>query len=403
MPTLGSEIVGKGVTFTNAFVSNPWCCPSRATILRGQYSHTTGVYDNAPPNGGFASFRDYQLQSSTLGTWLQAAGYRTALMGKYLNGYGGVVVPPGWDFWRGSTQGYYNYKVSEQGVPRTYGSTPSDYQAVVMAGYADLFIRSTPLDTPLFLWVSTYAPHDPYTPHPTYASDPRCEAATNTDAPAFNEADVSDKPAYIRQKGKVNVQSIGVDRPRAQCRTLLSVDDLIGTVVGALADTGRLADTLLVFTSDNGHANGEHRWNAKRVPYESSIRVPLVVRYDALTAGVARTEPEPSIVANVDIAPTIVDLLGLDVTPGCPSPAYGGSCSGGFDGVSFLPAIAGSPETPRSELLIEHHSVQSTEVPAYCGIRTRRTSTCATGRGSRSSTTWSRTRTRCPTCSETAP
>ncbi|MGH2721594.1 MAG: sulfatase-like hydrolase/transferase, partial [Actinomycetota bacterium] len=282
--------------------------------------------------------------------------------------------PVGWDFWRGtsvgSSSGYYEYKVNEDGIVRTVGSQDPDYHTTVLAGYADTFIRTTDPNTPLFLQVNTYAPHSPYTAETKYASDPRCATVTNTDNPAFNEADVSDKPTYIRTRSTVGTQA-GVETPRAQCRTLLSVDDLIGTVLDALGDTGRLGNTFIIYMSDNGHMNGEHRWGAKWVPYEGSIRVPLVVRYDPMTGGVGRTDGH--LVANIDIAPTLVDFAGISVTPGCPLPFYGGVCTGEFDGVSFLPILDGTAAPSRQDVLIEQKSDTSPSfyVPPYCGVRTQ--------------------------------
>ncbi len=367
MPTLQSELVGKGVSFPNGVVTNPLCCPSRASIQRGQYSHTTGVYGNASPFGGYSTFRSGGLQNSTIATWLDGAGFRTGFIGKYMNGAGASERPPGWDHWRGATAGYYNYKVNENGIVRSFGSSAADYSTSVFSSYADAFIRSTSTDTPLFLMVDPYAPHSSYTPAPAYAADPRCANVTNSTDPSFNEADVSDKPAYIRNKALVSAQSVGTDRRRAECRTLLSVDDLIATVLQALAETGRLGDTLLVYTSDNGSADGEHRWNYKMVPYEGSLRVPFIVRYDPLTGGQPRVDSH--LVANVDLAPTILDLLDIAVAPGCPTPPYGGSCSGGFDGESFLADLDGSATPSREPLLLEHYD-SGNAVPPYCGIRT---------------------------------
>jgi N-acetylglucosamine-6-sulfatase len=367
MPILQSELVGKGVSFPNGVVTNPLCCPSRASIQRGQYSHTTGVYGNDPPFGGYAMFIEGGLHNATIATWLDGHGFRTGFIGKYMNGAGAHERPPGWDFWRGATPGYYGYKVNEDGVIRTYGSAPADYSTSVYASYADAFIRSTSADSPLLLMVNPYAPHTPYTPEPRYAQDAGCADETNTSDPAFNEADVSDKPAYIRTKHLVSAQSIGVDRRRAQCRMMLSVDDLIGTVLDGLSDTGRLGNTLFVFLSDNGSADGEHRWNYKSVPYEGSLRVPFIVRFDPLTNGQARIDYH--LVANVDLAPTLLDLLDIGATPGCPSPPYGGSCSGGFDGRSFLAELDGSPTPAREPLLLEQYD-SGGAVPPYCGIRT---------------------------------
>ena len=143
MPTVQSELIGKGMSFTKGFVVNSLCCPSRATILSGQYSHSTGVYTNSD----YSKFRP--REGSTIATWLDAAGYRTGLVGKYLNGYGkgrATTVLPGWNYWRTFIQppGYFNYSLSVDGVPTSFGSTAASYSTDVLANYATNFIRTDP-------------------------------------------------------------------------------------------------------------------------------------------------------------------------------------------------------------------------------------------------------------------
>jgi len=131
MPTLRADLVHNGTRFVNAFVTDGLCCPSRISMLRGQYDHSTGVYNNAGIYGGWQRVHSLGLESSTLATWLHAAGYRTGLVGKYFNGYNNIAyVPPGWDIWRARKgPAYYNYDVSENGVAKLYGSAPADYDA----------------------------------------------------------------------------------------------------------------------------------------------------------------------------------------------------------------------------------------------------------------------------------
>ena len=293
MPTVQRELVGKGVTFTNAFVVNPLCCPSRASILTGRYSHSTGVYTNVPPHGGFASFRD----GSTVATWLRRAGYRTGYFGKYLNGYRGTYVPPGWHRWVALTSlGYYRYGLNVDGKidgtrNRTWYSTDR------LANAAAAFIRSR--RGPLFLVFAPFAPHRPATPavrhEGAFADLDRWQPSS------YNEADVSDKPAWLQAK---RLRAAGADDAfrRRQYESLLAVDQGIATIVRALTETRRLRNTVILITSDNGYLWGEHRLVDKAVPYEESIRVPLVVRYDRLAAP-ARIETRPAL--NIDLAPTI--------------------------------------------------------------------------------------------------
>jgi N-acetylglucosamine-6-sulfatase len=354
MPSTQQLLVRRGVRFTRAFASNPLCCPSRASILRGQLSHTTGIYLNEGANGGWAGFRDRGLESSTLATWLDGAGYRTGLIGRYLNGYSATTnhVPPGWDHWRG-------------GAVTAYHTGPPVHHSVLTTRFADEFIRETPAGTPLFLHVGYLAPHAPATPAARYATDPRCDGITTSRIPSFNEADVADKPAPVRTKPSMTPEEqayIGTTLPTNQCRALLSVDDSVAAIVNALRETGRLGNTLLVFMSDNGLFLGEHRLQAwKILTYEEAIRIPLVIRYDPLTRDAA-SRSDARLVMNVDIAPTIADLVGLDVRPGCPTPPYG-ACDGGFDGRSLLPLLSGSGSGWRNDLLVENHQA--------CGVRTR--------------------------------
>jgi N-acetylglucosamine-6-sulfatase len=351
MPIVQRELVGHGVTFTNAFVSNPLCCPSRASILTGDYSHSTGVYRQIPPFGRFEAFHD----GSTLATWLDGAGYDTALIGKYIDGYqhAGLTgyVPPGWDRWVGFIHaGYQDYQLSIDGVARAYGDAPGDYSTGVLASEAVSFIRRA--RGPLFLYFAPEAPHAPATP----ARQDRLAFADRPVplAPSFDEADVSDKPAYVRDLPRITdarraeVTAFALD----QDRTLLAVDRAIAQIVDALRATDRLRDTLIVFTSDNGISYGEHRWTKKEVPYEESIRVPMVVRFDPI--GVTKTDTH--LVANIDIAPTVAALAGV-ATPS-------------VDGRSLLPLL-GPPGTDppwRKDLLLEHME-GTNPVPTYCGVR----------------------------------
>lgn len=354
MQVTNTELVENGVKFDHAFASHPLCCPSRTSILRGQYAHTTGIYTNGGSLGGWAGFRDRGLERSTLATWLDDAGYETALVGKYLNGYAASTnyVPPGWDFWRGGGPNYYNV-----GGVRTY-------QSDLLTRYADEFIRGTPTDTPLFLYLSYYKPHAPSKPAPRYAADPRCDGISTSGVPSFNEADVSDKPSTVRNKPLLTPEqqtSVGTTLPTDQCRALLSVDDGVAAVLRALQDTDRLGNTLIVFMSDHGLFLGEHRLQWKVLTYEEAIHIPLVIRYDPLTRNVPGVDGR--LVVNVDIAPTIVDLLGLAVTPGCPDPPYG-PCGGEFEGRSLIPILDGSASDWRSDILVENHR--------SCGVRSDR-------------------------------
>jgi N-acetylglucosamine-6-sulfatase len=358
MPVVNAEIVGRGVTFDNAFVPNPWCCPSRASILTGTYSHTNRVYRNAPPYGGYASFNP----TSTLATWLQNAGYRTGLVGKYLNGYK-TGVPVGWNSWQafsGDEQNeggaYYDYDFVQNGVLGHYGNDPEDYSTDVLAAKAEQFVQTTPSSQPLFLYFTPFAPHGAQIPADRHAT--AFPTLKFTRPPSFNEADVSDKPAYIRSKPPLTSTQIkAADTGRRKMlRTLLAVDEAIGRVLTALEETGRLGTTMILFASDNGLLRGEHRWTKKMVPYEEAIRIPLAIRYDPLTL-LPRTDHH--LVLNVDWAPTVTALSGI--------------AAPGADGVSMVPLLAGiTNPTWRIEFPIEHMKGGAGDpVPSYCAVRTR--------------------------------
>jgi arylsulfatase A-like enzyme len=350
MPTVRSTLVDRGVRFTNGFVVNPLCCPSRASILTGNYSHTTGVFRNDPPHGGFEAFDD----RSTVATWLQEAGYRTALVGKYLNGYRGRYVPPGWDHWFVTFGGsrYYDYTIAADEGRRKASNDPSEYSTDVLATDAVAFIRSTEPGRPLFLCFAPHAPHDPATPGPGDADSFMDLTAWRPES--FDETDVSDKPGYIQQRERSDEAARAeVDRFRAdQYRSLLSVDRAVGHLVDALDAVGRLSRAFLVFTSDNGMLWGEHRWDTKIVPYEESIRVPFVVRSAAL--GQAPRVDE-RFVLNIDLAPTFAELAGA-ATPRC-------------DGKSVLTVLDGSATSWREDFLVEHLGLNRPRVPTYCAVR----------------------------------
>jgi N-acetylglucosamine-6-sulfatase len=357
MPTVKAELVAHGMTFANAMVANALCCPSRAGILTGQYSHTNGVYANQGTHGGFESFDD----SSTITTALHAAGYRTGLLGKYLNQYVNTeasYIPPGWDRWFAFTTNkgngdYFNYNVSDQGVLTSYGESEADYSTDVLAGQADDFIRTTDPAQPLFLYLSTRAPHEKAIPAPRYAHS--FSHLPQWRPPSYSEADVSDKPAYIQAVPRWDLTKRKKrDQARInQYRTLSAVDDAVATVVTALTETGRLDNTLIVFASDNGYLWGEHRWSVKMVPYEESIRVPLVIRYDPLTpiASVDR-----HLVLNIDLAPTFAEVSGASL----PQP----------DGTSLVQLLGGEGVGWRTDFLVEH--LQTGDViPTYCAVRNK--------------------------------
>ena len=357
MPFVQRELVAKGVTFANAFVTNPQCCPSRVSILTGRYAHSTGVWSNVPPNGGFPAFHD---DRSTIATWLHAAGYRTALVGKYLNDYEAAAhrgyVPPGWDRWVAIAEEnghYYDYDLTVNGTLVHRGHAPGDYSTDVLTREAVDFIKTA--RRPFFLYFAPAAPHDPYIPAPPDTT--ACPDLAPYRPSSFGEDDVSDKPGFIRKLPWSETEVEMADQTRlGQCRTLLDVDRSVERIVSALRATGALSSTLIVFTSDNGLLWGEHRLSYKSVPYEESIRVPMVMRYDPMTNS---PRVEQRFVLNVDLAPTFAALAGLPHRP--------------LGGRSLVPLLRGETVPWRVSFPLEHaHGNERIPIPDYCGVRTPR-------------------------------
>lgn len=305
MPAVQSGLVRNGVKFNNAFVTLSLCCPSRATALRGQYAHNHNVTTIAPPEGGELRFRELGRDQSTIATWLQSddvqLDYKTGLVGKYLNQYNGEYVPPGWDEWYGTVgngEGRDGNTLNENGTIRNYEEYPTDLYRDKALG----FIRNA--DQPFFLWVGYQAPHAPAPPAPRHA-----DLYTDLQLPqppSFNEADVSDKPLWVRSLPTLTTQDVNrfTTLQRNRVRSLQAVDESIDAIMDELRAQGELSNTYFVFTSDNGLNMGEHRWTKKIAPYEESIGVPLVVRGPGVQKNVTRNH----IVTNNDFAPTFADF-----------------------------------------------------------------------------------------------
>jgi N-acetylglucosamine-6-sulfatase len=368
MPETRRLIGDRGVSFENSVVSLSQCCPSRATFLTGQYAHNHGVRSAAPPFGGFHAFDD----SESLAVWLRRAGYSTALVGKYMNQYGKDdpgYVPPGWTDWHAllgpSTYYFWDFGLSENGRrQRVSGSYQTD---VLTARSEDFLRRSASGDRPFFLWTTYVAPH--LAGPPDLLVPPRFETAVPSPlflnvfagaslpwTPAFDEADASDKPAAIRDRRRFNRREIeyleAVWRRRPQA--LLSVDQGVRRIVRALEQAGELENTLLVFTSDNGYMIGEHRIRESKVlPYEPSIRVPLLMRGPGIPRGATRSQ----LVWNGDLAPTIVEAAGASA--GLPA-----------DGMSLLPFARDPNARSDRDVLLEGPPQGADGAPRFTGLRT---------------------------------
>lgn len=350
MPYLSSRT--DWIRFTAAFDNVSLCCPTRATLLTGQYDTSTGVLSNEGAHSGVA-FAD----STALPVWLAKAGYTNALVGKYLNHYPfgrAAYTPPGWTEWDAFTgaAAYYNYRIDRNGVVEPHASAPADYSTDVFTGIANSFL--TTAKPPFFLHYSPHAPHSPYVASPSH-QDYSLSAPVAHDQ-SFNEADVSDKPAFIRALGLQDAAQVDADRRTAWAMGL-SVDDAIRTFDETLAARGLLDTTLEIFMTDNGYAFGEHRWLHKRCEYDICMRIPLMIR----APGHAGRRIN-RLVSTVDIAPTIADAAGVRpaVRP---------------DGRSLLPLLDGTPGPWRDNLL-EHWGGGGPVVlgnpPDFCAVRTDR-------------------------------
>lgn len=319
------QLAADGVRFINSFVPFPLCGPSRGSFLTGQFPHNTGINKNIDAYANLAP-----QENSTLGVWLQAAGYRTALIGKFINGYHGSHVPPGWTDWRGFVKGnYYGASINENGVIVRYGS--EDYVTTLLDDMARDFIRNT--REPFFLLVTPKAPHIPAIPADRDKGD--LADMPFPDRRNFNEADVSDKP--------LTIQALRVVEPHSMHKwfelreeSLLSVDRMLGDIRATLVSSGKARNTILLFTSDNGYSLGWHRIYGKAKVYEETARVPLIVHWPGVQGGQTRGQ----LVNNIDLTATILDIAGA-------------SADRSIDGRSFRHLID-HPNAPwRNYLLIE--------------------------------------------------
>jgi arylsulfatase A-like enzyme len=378
------RIIGDaGVTFSNSIVTTPLCCPSRSTYFTGQYAHNHGVYMNSGPHGGFPALSH---QDSTFPVALQRAGYFTAHLGKYLNDYSvHDGIPPGWsDFWAtfgARTYNYYGLQIDHMGKVLSYKASERNYSTDLFTRLADHIIEQRANKGPFFLNVAYLAPHAAglldrtikHEPSPTLTDPheidyrlavaprryrgllaslpiphPASYGRTSQGAPSYERTG-----DFFRPLTETDQKDIAA-RYRARAESLMAVDDGVASIVATLRRTGQLSHTVIIFTSDNGFFNGEHRIRAgKFYVYEPGIRVPLLMRGPGIPHGVVRSV----LTANIDLAPTILDLAG--VQPLRPP-----------DGTSLLPAAEGKPAAQRAMLL--ETWTQAVYPVAYRGVRTSR-------------------------------
>ncbi len=369
MQNLQDLIISQGTSLEDYFVTSPVCCPSRATTLKGQYTHNHGVYNNYAPDGGFEKFNESKEEDSTLAVWMQSAGYRTVLMGKYLNNYPYTddreYVPPGWSEWyspaKKNAYDGYDYVLNENGVLVAYSPDEENYYTDVMSRKSvDFIVRADKDNTPFFMYLAPFAPHEPATP--AYRHRELFSDLTVPRSPSFNEADVSDKgPGLSGNPPLSDARILEMDNLyRERIRSLQSVDEMIAELIKTLDETGQLDNTYIVFTSDNGFHMGQHRlYSGKEFLFEEDISVPFVVR----GPGIAENETISGyLTGNVDLASTFSEWAGVQ------PPAF-------VDGRSFADLLAGSPISPdlwRQAFLLEEYRSgdENFPVPTYGGLRT---------------------------------
>jgi len=394
MPNTLASIAEKGTTFNRYYVSYPLCCPSRVSLLTGRYAHNHNVRGNVPPNGGYTGFSFRQANSHNLATWLQGAGYRTIHIGKFLNAYGdepfddGKTVPPGWNAWhsvlKADTDHYfYGYTLNDNGVldgpfgdsgswdTREYGvrddfgcpfaplnGQPCLYETDVLTRIASEEMQGTPGTQPFYLQLDYTAPHGdfrrPAGPEPATRHYDSLPGAPYPHGPSegFNEGNVNDKPLFIREASYLSPSETHTYRVYYQkgLESLRAIDDGVQQIINTLGASGRLRNTYILFTSDNGFFYGEHRLTGgKFLAYEPATHMPLLIR----GPGIKPASSTGELAANIDIAPTILELAGAQADKS-------------IDGRSLLPYILDPTLRTRRPILFESF-VETNDVEAQGG------------------------------------
>ena len=348
MPQTAKHVTRRGTRFTESFVTTPVCCPSRATLLTGQYAHNHGALSN---HKGYERLVD---KENVLPVWLQRAGYVTAHLGKFLNGYEVEVdspaeIAPGWDRWftQLTPRLYWNYALAVDGRIGLYPDADEDHLTLNLNRQTGKLVRQmAELPQPFYIQLDHFAPHrewDLPSPEgrcvgharPSREHEDLFKREPLVKPPSFNERNVSDKPSFIRRRPRLNERKKRKVQRGQRCAlaSLRTVDAGVRRIVEILRDTGELENTAIVVTSDNGFLFGEHRIpRNKGVPYEEALRVPLAIRVPKRFRDGDRVAASSEMVANIDLAPTILDLAGADP---CRTP----SACRTLDGRSLLPLL----------------------------------------------------------------
>jgi N-acetylglucosamine-6-sulfatase len=351
MPNTLDLLAKQGMTFNRYYVSYPLCCPSRVSLLTGRYAHNHHVKGNVPPEGGYTGFSVRNAMHHNIATWLQEDGYRTIHIGKFLNGYGdepfdnGKTVPPGWDSWHtvlnaDTDHYYYGYTLNNNGTiegpygdsgswdTREYGvrddpgcpfaptnGLPCYYETDKFNELATQEIQNTPAETPFYMQVDYTAPHGDFRkpagpePPPRYNELFKGAPFPHSRSQGFDEGNVEDKPSFIREAPYLSLADIHTYRVYYQkcLESLRAIDDGVKQIVDLLGSEGRLRNTYIILTSDNGFFFGEHRLTGgKFLAYEPSTHLPFLIRGPGIKPNTSSGE----LTANIDIAPTVLELAG---------------------------------------------------------------------------------------------
>lgn len=371
MPTVRDVLLQDGINFENGFSTTPLCCPSRASILGGEYVHNNEVYTNTWPLGGARKFDD----ASTYAVWLKEAGYQTAYFGKYLNDYDSLepygYVGQGWDEWGvflgknlhadddvGASQYYRDFSISENGNVVEYNGENAVFGADLITQKAVDYIAEK-RDEPFMLTMAYYNPHSPYFWADRHDSQFRRTSALQAEPyrpPSFMEEDISDKPQYLQNLNPISVEKIDISYKQI-LRSILSVDDGVASVLNVLNETGLGEKTIIFFITDNGLTVGDHRLGlTKNCAYESCARIPFIVYAPSLFPARA----DSHIVANIDLAPTFAELGGM-------------SAPENINGLSLVPLLKDAETEWRDAILIEHWPTEDgigSKIPEFSAVRT---------------------------------
>ncbi len=356
LPNIRRTFLQQGTQFTDAYVETSTCTPGRAGLLTGLHTQHHGAYKT---DGTLFD------PGETIATELQAQGYHTIEVGKYVNLFDRVAdkQPPGWDEFHGYGGGYYDYNLYSNGVGRHYGSRPRDYSTDVIRRLTMQSLDRAPKGEPLFAWITPYAMHKPWTVAPRYRNAKGCNV-TRWKPQGYMEKNVRDKPAYVQQR---RIKSRGGYELGRTCRGLLAVDDLVGDVVRKLDKLGRLDNTMLILASDNGMSFGSQRiLYDKKAPYGTQI--PLFVRWPRVLGTVPKTIDER--VQNIDLAPTLCDIAGCELGPYPTGQAKA-------DGVSLLKLLTGDRDRLSRRTVLTSYQEEGARVPRYWSVTSTRSSPLA--------------------------